>query len=292
MHASFCNHRFIYERLNNALKYIPLVVFSALPLIVAAHAVPAQASNDLLVAPTRVVLDDTKRMTEVVLNNIGEKTATYRVSLELKRMTPDGQLVDVAQPNNDQQKALEIISYAPRRVTLAPNQPQAIRIGIRAPADLPDGEYRAHMLFRAAPDTQPVAGDSDKLPDRGFSIQLTPIYGITIPVIIRHGKLEASAALSNPRLETLADGPQFSVDLARSGRASVYGEIRVLRDGQAEPLFRARGLAVYPELEQRRATFSVTPELASKMKGRVTVQYVENGDRGEKLLAETRTELR
>ena len=34
MHASFCNHRFIYERLNNALKYIPLVVFSALPLIV------------------------------------------------------------------------------------------------------------------------------------------------------------------------------------------------------------------------------------------------------------------
>src|SRR3546814_13560277 len=51
--------------------------------------VPASAAGDLLVAPTRLVLDGS-RGTEVVLNNIGAEPATYRISLELKRMTAAG----------------------------------------------------------------------------------------------------------------------------------------------------------------------------------------------------------
>ena len=53
-------------------------------------AAPAKAGiGDLLVAPTRVVLNGS-RGTEVILNNIGEDVATYRVSAELRRMTPEG----------------------------------------------------------------------------------------------------------------------------------------------------------------------------------------------------------
>ena len=37
--------------------------------------------------------------TEIILNNIGDDVATYRVSVELRRMTPDGKLVDVDRPN-------------------------------------------------------------------------------------------------------------------------------------------------------------------------------------------------
>src|SRR5690348_17163018 len=43
--------------------------------------------GDLLVAPTRVVLDG-RRGAEIILNNIGEEPATYRVSVEFRRMTP------------------------------------------------------------------------------------------------------------------------------------------------------------------------------------------------------------
>ena len=49
-----------------------------------------------------------------------------------------------------------MIIYAPRRVTLAPHEPQAIRIAARPPQGLPDGEYRVHMLFRAIPPATPV----------------------------------------------------------------------------------------------------------------------------------------
>ena len=39
--------------------------------------------------------------------------------------------------------------------TLAPHQPQAIRIAARPPQGLPDGEYRVHLLFRAIPPATP-----------------------------------------------------------------------------------------------------------------------------------------
>ena len=54
----------------------------------------AHAAGDLLVAPTRVILDGS-RGTEVVLNNIGAEPATYRVSLEIKRMTAEGGLDEI-----------------------------------------------------------------------------------------------------------------------------------------------------------------------------------------------------
>ena len=73
------------------------------PLLLAAPA--AQAGiGDLLVAPTRVVLNGS-RGSEIILNNIGEDVATYRVSVELRRMTPDGMLNDVADPSAAEQLA-------------------------------------------------------------------------------------------------------------------------------------------------------------------------------------------
>src|SRR5690242_4676773 len=135
-------------------KIAPLALAGA---ILAGAPGPASAGvGDLLVAPTRVVLDG-RRGTEIILNNIGDEPATYRISVEFRRMTPEGQLVDVAQPNAEEKAAADMIVYAPRRVTLAPHEPQSIRIAARPPQGLPDGEYRVHLLFRAIPPSTPVA---------------------------------------------------------------------------------------------------------------------------------------
>jgi hypothetical protein len=55
------------------------------------------AASDLLVAPTRVLLNGS-RGTQVILNNIGTEEATYRISLELRRMNEAGDLVAVETP--------------------------------------------------------------------------------------------------------------------------------------------------------------------------------------------------
>ncbi|MEO9634300.1 MAG: molecular chaperone [Parasphingorhabdus sp.] len=254
-------------------------------------ATPVQAAGDLLVAPTRVVLDG-QRGTEVILNNIGAETATYRISLELRRMTSEGRLKDVSveEANEIEQAAKNMIRYAPRRVTLPPNQPQAIRLGVRAPEGLADGEYRAHLLFRAIPKARSVTDQQS--PAEGFSIALTPIYGVTIPVIIRQGNLQATAAIANGRLEQDENGQAFTFDLSRAGERSTYGEIRVTKAGLSEPVMVARGIAVYPEINQRKVILPIPAEVAAQLKGKVSVEYYEPINAGGGLIAKTDMVLR
>jgi hypothetical protein len=252
------------------------------PLVLGAPA--AQAGiGDLLVAPTRIVLNGS-RGTEILLNNIGEDVATYRISVELRRMSPDGMLHDVTDPNAAEQTAQSMIVYAPRRVTLAPREPQTIRIAARAPKDLPDGEYRVHLLFRAVPPPQPVQAPKHT---KGIGFSLTPIYGVTIPVIARFGNLEAKAGISRVKLTQLDGKPAISVQLTRSGDRSTFGEIRVLKSGIKDPIASVRGVAIYTEVGDRSITFPIDEQYASAAKGRVTVQYVEPSDNGLQTIAET-----
>jgi len=249
-------------------------------LALSSIAAPALAGGDLLVAPTRVVLEG-PRGTEVFLNNVGQTTATYRISIELKRMLPSGELEDIAPEaaNAHEQATLAMITYAPRRVTLPPNQPQAIRIGVRPPPDLPDGEYRAHILFRAIPDA--VAPPADATPARGVTIALTPIYGVTIPIIVRKGNLNAAAAIGTAQLVTDAkEGPALSFTLTRTGSRSTYGRIRVTKPGLAKPLVEARGVAVYAEIPGRTVTLPVDAQVAAHLRGPARIEYLEDNDAG------------
>lgn len=234
---------------------------------------PLAAQGDLLIAPTRLVLDG-RRGAEVILSNIGSEEATYRVTLELRRMSPDGELepVDESQANVTEKAALEMIRYAPRRVTLPPSEPQSIRISARPGADLPDGEYRVHMSFAAIPKVKPVEPVADA-PENGLVINLTPIYGITMPIIIRKGALQVTTALANPKIVQSASGPTFAVDISRAGEASVYGDLLVYGQGNPEPLFVVRGLGVYPEIESRHAAFALSPDQAAAMHGAVRVEF-------------------
>lgn len=261
-------------------------------LMGAALPAPLAAQGDLLIAPTRLILDG-RRGGEVILSNVGTEEATYRVTLELRRMTPDGDLepVEETEANVSEKAALEMIRYAPRRVVLPPGEPQAIRISARPGAELPDGEYRVHMSFAALPKVRPVT-PAPESSDQGLSINIVPIYGITMPIIVRKGELEVTGALANPRLEETAEGTVFAVDIARSGDASLYGDLLVYPRGSNEPVFMVRGLGVYPEIASRQTAFTVPPEQAAAMRGEVRVEMREPVQDGGALIAAVDTVLR
>ena len=251
---------------------------------------PGLAQGDLLIAPTRLVLDG-RRGGEVILSNMGNRDATYRISLELRRMDEDGTLavVEESEATAKERAALEMIRYAPRRVTLPPDQPQAVRISARPGADLPDGEYRVHMSFAALPRVESVAQAPAE--SNGISISLTPIYGIVMPIIVRKGELEVTAGLANPRIEQTERGEAFAVEMLRSGNSSVYGDLMVFARGASEPAFVARGIGVYPEIEQRRTSFGLTPEQSAAMKGPVRIEFREAVESGGGLIAAIDTVL-
>ena len=265
-----------------------LLLALALPLALVATPRAEAGVGDLLVAPTRIVLNGS-RGTEIILSNIGDNVATYRVSVELRRMKPDGTLDDVAEANDREKTAQGMILYAPRRVTIAPNQPQTIRIAARAPAGLADGEYRAHLLFRAVPAPRPVMPQAEV---KGVSFELIPIYGVTIPVVVRLGNLSAKVGIANVALAKANGKPAIALDLTRAGDRSVFGDVRVFKAGIKDPIAIQRGVAIYTEIETRHMVIPLNPALATSAAGPVTVDFVESTDSGPVSLAETRTVLR
>lgn len=265
-----------------------LIATLALPLALFAPTPAAAGVGDLLVAPTRIVLNGS-RGTEIVLSNIGDDVATYRISVELRRMKEDGSLEDVPVANDREKTAQNMILYAPRRVTIAPNEPQTIRISARAPQGLADGEYRAHLLFRAVPPPRPVTAQREV---KGIAFELIPIYGVTIPVVIRMGNLQAKVGIANVQLTSHDGKPAVALDLNRSGDRSVFGDVRVFKPGVKEPIAVQRGVAVYTEVGTRHVVIPVNPDLAGAAAGPVTVDFVETSDAGPVSLAETKTVLR
>ncbi|MEM6907622.1 MAG: molecular chaperone [Pseudomonadota bacterium] len=246
--------------------------------------VSAQAQGDLLVAPTRVILDG-RRGTEVILSNIGSEEATYRVGLELRRMLENGRLVPVekSDASDAEEAALGMIRYAPRRITLPPGQPQAIRLAARPGADLPDGEYRVHMSFKAIPKPRAVTDASE--PSANVSIKLIPIYGVTIPIIVRHGRLEVQVAINQPRVVQGENGPELALAITRAGDSSTYGELRVTKPGLEDPVVQLRGIAIYTDIATRELRIPLTAEQASALTGQLRFEYREMPEAGGALIA-------
>ena len=275
--------------LRNRFKF-SLTGLACLAVAIAPTPAVAQGVGDLLVAPTRLELNNF-RGTEVFLNNIGSAKATYRISAELRRMTPDGELEDVdpAQATELQKKVQEMIVFAPRRITLEPNQPQSIRVGVRPPPDLPDGEYRVHLLFRAIPEPRPPQ-DPDP---QGISIDLRAVYGVTIPVFARRGQLSAEAGIVDARLTTEEGHQAVAVTLTRTGNRSLYGDVLLIKPGRSEPVITTRGVAIYTEVDRRGLVMYLPKGSTEALAGPATIRYVERTDDGaRRTLAETNVVLR
>jgi hypothetical protein len=147
------------------------------------------------------------------------------------------------------------------------------------------------MLFRAIPRPRPIS-EEVQAPTDGLSIRLTPIYGVTIPIIVRQGNLSATAAISGVRIAEEGEARGIRFELSRAGDRSTYGEILITRPGVDTPLVRARGVAVYDEVEVRTVTFAINPAFQGPLEGPVRIQYREPNSAGGGVIAETQLVLR
>lgn len=241
--------------------------------------------GDLLVAPTRVVFEERKRGAELNLSNIGQVRATYRISLLRMEMDETGGIKELPiDPGSENLRTL--FRFSPRQVTLEPRESQTVRIQVRKPAQLPDGEYRLHMTFRAVPPEAP-ATQAAATPAKGIAIKLTPIYGIAIPLIVRHGKTSTAVAISGATLDAKGRTLRFRLD--RSGNQSVYGDLQatLLTSGKPEILAEASGLAVYTPNSGRTVSLPLRGGQAIPPGSRIRITYTQPVLDGGHLIAET-----
>ena len=110
-------------------------------------------AGGLVVSPSIIEFDGRQRYAKLILVNQDTKTHCYRISFINKRMREDGELVDTDHPAEGEGFSDKFLRFSPRQVTLEPGIPQTVRVMMRLPAGVKDGEYRSHMLFQQLPDT-------------------------------------------------------------------------------------------------------------------------------------------
>lgn len=215
---------------------------------------------------------------DINLANTGQDSATYVISLIQIRMREDGGFETITEPDPGQRFADRFIRFFPRTVTLGPGEAQTIKVQLVRSNELTPGEYRSHFYFRAEPKPRPLGEEDVPSDTTSISVRLTPIFGITIPVIIRSGPSNTSVTLSDLVFDYDArNTPRISMVFNRTGNMSVYGDITVDHispQGKATRVGVANGVAVYTPNTRRRFILNLSaPEGIDFRTGRLKVTY-------------------
>jgi P pilus assembly chaperone PapD len=256
----------------------------------------ANAAAQLMVSPTRIVFEGSDRTKQVNLINNGSDTGRFRISFVRRTMLESGQ-IEAADEGEPGMYSDDMVRFAPRQVTLEPGQSQTVRLMLRKKSGLEDGEYRSHLMFQSLPDS--ATSDIEELASdraKGVSVQLIPVVGITIPVIVRQGQLHSSAELSDFEIKqsnTVKGESSLSLKINRTGNESVYGDFRIYftpKGGKPLPVGQVNGVAVYTPLERRSIEIKLNPPKGYSLeKGELHVTYLKPGeDETSGLLAEAR----
>jgi P pilus assembly chaperone PapD len=241
------------------------------------------AQGNLLITPRRVVFEGNKRSEELNLANTGKDTAKYNVSFIEYRMKEDGTFEEITQPDPGQNFADKYLRFFPRMVVLAPNEAQVVKVQLTRTSELQPGEYRSHIYFRAVPNEKPLGEEETKKDSSSISVRLVPIFGITIPAIIRVGESDTKLTMSDLAFEQVNDTTlRLKLVLNRTGNMSVYGDLLVeyiSPGGKTTLAGSVKGIAVYTPNAIRRFQMDLDRTAGNDYKkGKLQVSFVTQSD--------------
>jgi ribosomal protein S16 len=238
------------------------------------------AQGDLLISPLRIIFEGNKKSQEINLANVGKDTAVYAVSIVDYRMKDDGAFEEITVPDSGQRFAGPFLRFFPRKVTLAPNEAQVVKVQLTKTNQLTPGEYRSHIYFRAVPEEGPQ-GVAPPQKDSGIAIHLKPIFGITIPIIVRNGECSSDITLSDLSLQTTDNKPTLSITFNRTGNISAYGEMKVdyvSPSGKSTQVKIVKGIGIYIPNPVRRLKIELdTDKISDYSKGKLHIVYALQG---------------
>lgn len=246
-----------------------------------------KAQGDLLITPKRLVFDGSKRMAEINLANTGKDTATYSISFVEYKMDDEGKFQPVAADDTTQKFASKNLRFYPRTVTLGPNEAQSVKVQLLRSNELAPGEYRSHLYFRST-ETKPSAQErSLASADSGISIKLTPVFGITIPLIIRSGVSNVSGKFADAAVSWNNNMPTLNISLLREGDISLYGDITVdhmAPNGKISRVGYVRGMAVYVPNAKRNLHLPLEVNNTINLKeGKLSIVYTDQSPAAAKI---------
>lgn len=223
----------------------------SLALTGGALASPAMlAAQGVLVAPPGVFIDHRTRSGSLELYNPNRVPAEVTISTIFGYPVTDslGQLslFTLERPDSTVPSAADWILAYPRRLVLAPNARQTVRLQGRPPATLRDGEYWSRLVIAAKTGPSP-----DSLADTaairvGLAFEVRTVIGVWY----RKGPVTTAVELRDMGVSLRGDSVALRLVLHRQGTAAFLGMLRarVLDATGREVGQLERQMAVYYDL--------------------------------------------
>ena len=273
----------------------------------ASNAATTAVNANLNITPKRLTLDRGERSATVYIFNQGTSPAVFDISFVDRVMLPTGEIMPVAEAQKRAdlvpllaklQPADGMLVATPRRANLAPGKGQTVRIWLKSPPQAGTAEYRSHLTVTTIPprdvgvtaEEAAAAATSNK-----FSFQVTSIFGVSIPVIVRPGPADLRGSISNVRLsyaDISRDGksppqrtPLLMLDINRLGANSLFGNVEVRERGSKVPIGIARGVGVYTEISSR--TLSIPLQHAPRSSEPLEITFVDDDVNPGRAIART-----
>jgi len=236
----------------------------------------------------RVIFEGSKRAEVITVINNSDKEETFRMGWRHYKMTEDRSLravpEDALPPEIRPSK--DMIRFSPRRFTLPPRGSQQVRMLLRMPAGVEDGEYRSHLWIRPEADVQEFRAEVDKRTKPGKTgVAVRMLAGVSMPIIVRKGDLSATAEIQNLSFVKKEGFVESKFTLQYQGNRSVYGDLDFLCNvgSSNEYLIKfLRGVSIYPEVSKRNMTMKIIPRPEKPLCNNITLRYTEtDGFKGD-----------
>ncbi len=255
-------------------------------IITASNILSHTSYAELTITPLKIIFDEKDRSKEVHLINTSNTTNTYRISWMYYKANETGApYSELDEPLDKEHNPADMIRFSPRQVTIPPNGRQKIRLSLRRPADLPDGEYRAHMRFQKLINQDEFNRIANEPNERGAKLAVMVNLGFSIPIVVRQGKYDSSASITdvhfmkerNPK----TNKPRISVTLTRQGIHSPNGHVVIFwekPDGTEKQIGILNNVSIYTEIKKRTIEIDINEEAIND--GKIRVSY--EGDLDQK----------
>ncbi|MES2702219.1 MAG: hypothetical protein V4649_06245 [Bacteroidota bacterium] len=230
---------------------------------------PGHSQTRTTLSPTRIVFDASgNTLKDFTVTNSSRDTVRYLFSLIEMRMNEKGKLEAVPMCDQGQLCASKLLFIYPEMVDLAPGEARIVKVRYTAAAGMASGEYRSHIYVRQQKGAGRTAITNNDLAD---------LKGITMPVMVRVGEVQAQAAIAPLALQFTNDTPALKLNITRSGNMSLYGDINVLfvdTLGRATNIGNVKGTAIYTPNTSREYVVKLKPVPGINYQaGKLKVEY-------------------
>lgn len=263
----------------------------------------AQADNraEIMMVPTRVVMQDKDRYTQVVVKNVGNATGDLSLDMIDMAMLEDGMVQPLEAGKTDPYSARPFLRVAPHSMTLKPGETQYVRIMLRKPENMAAGEYRSHMAVTIVNDNVEALAAEKALVAAGqkkearIAVKVNVV--MSIPVIIRNGETTLSMKIESPKITRDANGkPVMVLNLVRQGNRSSMGDFtftHITPAGKSQVIKFYPGIAAYRSVDHRQVSIPLNdiPAGVDLSKGKLDIVYAAQENEDRKKLAETQMTL-